>query len=166
MRITISGTPGTGKTTTAKLVSEILNLELISLTDAVRENELYTSYDERRKSFIVSPQKVRSYFSEKKGYVLEGVVAYMAPSDFAVVLRTDPKVLRKRLEEKGYSKEKIEENVEAEKLDVVLVSAVSENENVIQIDTTHRTPEETARIIVEAVTQGKRVFEDVCWLEE
>ena len=55
--------------------------------------------------------------------------------------------LKKRLEKRGWSEEKIKENVEAEALDVILCETVDihSEKNVFEIDTTDRQPQEVGR---------------------
>lgn len=71
-----------------------------------------------------------------------------------VILRTEPKELRKRLREKGFNKSKIEENLEAEALDVCLIEAIEKHREVYEIDTTNKNPEEVAEEITE-ILKGK-----------
>ncbi len=67
---------------------------------------------------------------------------------------------------RGYSKEKIGENVEAELVDVILVEALEENENVIEVDTTGKTPEEVVDEILRLIQKGvKRRVGIVDWSE-
>jgi len=52
-----------------------------------------------------------------------------------------------RLEARGYSEEKIRENIEAEALDVILVEAFEWCEKVFEINTTEKSIEETGQDI-------------------
>jgi adenylate kinase len=63
-------------------------------------------------------------------------------------------VLRHRLEERGWSPEKVRENVEAEAIDVIVQEAVGRLPFVFEVDTTEATPNETAESIL-AILQGK-----------
>jgi len=72
-----------------------------------------------------------------------------------VVLRCSPDVLEARLAARGYAREKVRENAEAEALDVILFETleVHPQETVLEIDTTDRSPAETADLI-EGFIQG------------
>ncbi|AFK22405.1 putative AMP/CMP kinase [Pyrococcus sp. ST04] len=104
-----------------------------------------------------------AYFVEKKlkgkNVVLDGHLSHLMPVDLVVVLRAHPRIIGERLKERGYSREKIGENVEAELVDVILIEALDNNENVIEIDTTNKTPEEVVNEILELMKSGvkKRV---------
>jgi adenylate kinase len=58
-----------------------------------------------------------------------------------IILRCRPDILKSRLLKRGYSKEKIRENVEAEALDVILVETLDIHPpgNILEIDTTSAT---------------------------
>ena len=71
--------------------------------------------------------------------ILEGHFSHHF-ADWSIVLRLLPSELEARLEARGYSAEKIRENLEAEALDVILVEAVEICSRVDEIDTTGRAP--------------------------
>ena len=136
MRIGITGTPGTGKTTAA----HHLNHEFIDLGDYARKKGL----GEPGKEFKVDVEALNESLPEDCW--VEGHLAHKIDLDHCIVLRTDPKILRERLEKRGYPEKKIEENVEAEAMDLIL-SEASKRHKVYEIDTTGRKPVEVAEEI-------------------
>jgi len=80
-----------------------------------------------------------------------------------IVLRTRPDVLLQRLKPRNYPEKKIQENVMAEMLDYCLSKAEKRYKNVWQIDTTNRSPEETADAILAAIKSGTPIREEVDW---
>ncbi|MCJ7640224.1 MAG: AAA family ATPase, partial [Euryarchaeota archaeon] len=87
------------------------------------------------------------------GLVIEGHISHHLSVERVIVLRTNPAVLRGRLQEKGFSEKKIRENIEAEILDVILIEALGlHGNNVYEVDSTGglRT---TAQLVWE-ITQG------------
>lgn len=58
--IVITGTPGTGKTTHAQLLSEHspVPLQHISVSELVKEKMLYDGFDEEWQSYVVDEDKV------------------------------------------------------------------------------------------------------------
>ena len=164
-KVAITGTPGTGKTTTASLLSRLTGIPVYHISNLV--HALKGEYDTARKVYCIDTQALRALFAPKKEFILEGLTAHYVPCQLCVVLRTSPKVLEERLKGKGYSGRKLKENVEAERL-AVIATEVVENPPasvVAQIDTTTKTPEEVARLILECMNTGKEVFESVDWLE-
>ncbi|MEM4780987.1 MAG: adenylate kinase family protein [Halalkalicoccus sp.] len=154
MRIAVTGTPGTGKTSATKRLEE--EYDVLHLNDAIEREGLYTGRDEERDSLVVDLEALREYVGDREG-IVESHLAHHLPADRVVVLRCDPESLEARLRERGESEAKAEENAESEELDLILSEAVAEHglESVYEIDTTDRSPEEVAREI-ERVMAGDR----------
>lgn len=146
--IIISGSPGTGKTSVAKLLSKELNYKLIKINEFAKEKNLITGKDKKRNSDIVDTLKLKKEISRLKGnFVIEGHLAHFAKGDFCIILRTNPKELEKRLRNKKWDSSKIKENVEAELIDLILQEALQINKNVYEIDTTNKKPKEIVKKI-------------------
>lgn len=165
MILSISGTPGVGKTTIARILAEKLGYEYVSLRDfALRhgigegEEELEIDVDELVKA-------TKKEF-EGRNVVFDGHLSHLIPSDFVIILRLHPRLIGERLSKRGYPKKKVSENVEAELVDVCLVEAIESNENIIEVDTTNKTPEEIVEEILNLMKAGvKRRFGIVDWSE-
>jgi len=141
--ITVTGTPGTGKTT----VSEALDLPVIHLTEFVKERGLGEQKDEFEVDIDSMVQALDEETEEYDGVVIEGHLAHYYQSDICFVLRCNPEVLDERLEERDYSESKVRENLESEALDIVLAQAVEHQETVVEIDTTDMSTEEVVEEI-------------------
>lgn len=166
MIIAVTGTPGVGKTTISKLLAEKLGYEYVNLRDyalekgigEMKENEFEIDVDELREAFG------RDF--KGKNVVADGHLSHFLKADLVIVLRANPKLIAERLKERGYGREKLGENVEAELVDVILVEALEENENVIEVDTTGKTPEEVVEEILNLIRRGvKRRVGIVDWSE-
>lgn len=153
----ITGTPGTGKKSVSPLVAGRLHLRCLSFNDLAREHHALN-----RRGDEVDVDFLRSRISER---VLGPVLLYghLLPyvlerrrARIVVVLRCDPKVLKRRLAARGYPAKKIEENVEAELIGVVSADAYSAfgSEKTIEFDTTPSAPEEAAEKIARLVRGG------------
>ena len=150
MKIALTGTPGTGKSTVAMLVDAGFTIVDVN---AIIKDRYNLGMDEERNSAIADLDGLSRYAEQLPGdCILEGHVAHLLPVDRIVVLRASPAVLRKRLEARGWSGEKIEENLEAEALDVILVEALELSDNVYEIDTTERTPAMVAGCVREIIS--------------
>ncbi|WP_297497596.1 adenylate kinase family protein [Thermococcus sp.] len=164
MIIAVTGTPGVGKTTVSKLLAERLNYDYVNLRDYALKNglgemkgdELELDVDELTETFA------REF--RDRNVVADSHLAHHMPADIVVVLRAHPRLIGERLKARGYSKEKVGENVEAELVDVILVEAIDKNENVIEVDTTGKTPEEVVEEILGLLGRGvKRRVGIVDW---
>jgi adenylate kinase len=56
--ILITGTPGTGKTTTSEQVAAATGLRHINVGDWVKEKELHSGWDAEHQAFIMDEDKV------------------------------------------------------------------------------------------------------------
>ncbi|MFB6218752.1 MAG: adenylate kinase family protein [Halobacteriaceae archaeon] len=152
MRVAVTGTPGTGKTTAVELVETAL--PVVHLNELIREAGLHRGRDEERDSLYADLDAVADRLPEEA--LVESHLAHHLPADRVVVLRCHPGELAERLDGRE-SAASVEENAEAERLDVVLAEAVERHgrESVYEIDTTGRTPGAVAADI-EAVLAGER----------
>lgn len=151
MRIAITGTPGTGKTTATDQLDT--DLDVISLNELIREEGLTTGTDADRDSLVADLGEIEARLSDRDHIVVESHLAHHLDVDRVVVLRCHPTELKRRLLDRGESEPKAEENAEAEALDVILSEAVDRHglENVYEIETTDREPEAVAEAIEAAI---------------
>ncbi|PSQ51313.1 adenylate kinase [Halobacteriales archaeon SW_8_65_20] len=171
MRIAVTGTPGTGKTTAVERVE--IDLDVIHLNDVIEREGFETGRDDQRGSLVADTDALGEWLDGRTG-IVESHLAHRFPADRVVVLRCHPDELETRLTERGERSEtaredtassetpqplarKARENAKAEALDIVLSEAVATHgrESVYEIDTTDRTPEEVATEI-ERVVAGER----------
>lgn len=155
MRVALTGTPGTGKTTVASHLET--DLDVIDLNRLVEDEDLTAGEDAKRDSWIADLTALRNHLAGRDDVVFESHLAHHLPVDRVVVLRCHPVELERRLRERGASVEKAAENADAEALDVVLAEAVAEHGEgaVYELDTTDRSPDAVARE-VEAVLRNER----------
>jgi adenylate kinase len=155
MRVVVTGTPGTGKTTATEHVET--DLDVVHLNDLIREEGLDEGEDPERGSLIADIDALQERLADRDDVLIESHLAHHLDADRVIVLRCHPRQLRERLLDRGEDGAKAAENAEAEALDVVLSEAVNEHgiENVYEIDTTDRSPEAVAADI-EAVIAGER----------
>jgi adenylate kinase len=156
MRVALTGTPGTGKTTVAELVET--DLGVVHLNDVIREAGLTESVDEERDSLVADLDAVGSWLdANAREALVESHLAHLFDADRVVVLRCAPEELERRLLDRGESGTKAHENAESEALDVILAEAVERHgeATVYEVVTTDRSPVAVARE-VEAVLAGER----------
>jgi adenylate kinase len=156
VRVAVTGTPGTGKTTAVEAVET--DLEAIHLNDVIKSEGLTTDYDDDRDSAVADMAAVAEWLTDREGILFESHLAHEFEADRVVVLRCRPEKLADRLAERGDESETyIAENAESEALDLILSEAVSRHgeEAVYEVDTTDRTPAEVADAI-ESVIAGTR----------
>ena len=153
MLISISGTPGTGKTSVSNKLGRLLGCRVIHLTDLAVEKNLFCGYDEGRKSKVVDLDKIKDavFDIEENNLIIESHFSHEIPADVSIILRVHPRELRKRLENRKWRKKKVEENIEAEIMQICVEEARDVNRRVIIIDTTGKNPSETAAKIAKTL---------------
>ena len=172
----VTGTPGVGKSSVSKILASILGARLVSIGELVKREGLYTGWDEKRETLIADTDRLSERISEiisaeRRTMIIEGhyAVHVIPPEkvDLIFILRRDPRELKKTLEDRGYSRRKIMENLAAEILDVCLFDAVDVCgvEKLCEINTTSKSPREVVNEIL-SVIKGERkpVVGIVDWL--
>lgn len=168
MRVAVTGTPGTGKTTATSLLENRIerdagttdhlpSLDVIHLNDVLETAGLYTAVDAERGSKIADMEALESWLADREDVLFESHLAHHFPADRVVVLRCRPDLLEQRLRDRGEPEAKAVENAESEALDVVLAAAVERHgvDVVFEIDTTDRDPDAVADALL-AVLTGDR----------
>ncbi|KAF6766337.1 AAA domain-containing protein [Ephemerocybe angulata] len=129
--IVITGTPGTGKSTHAQMLAQEspVPLKHINVGDLVKERNLYEEYDAEWESYTVDEDKLLDELEvivAEGGVILDWHTCEIFPErwpDLVVVLRCNHTKLWERLEKRNYPLKKIQENNEAEIMDVVIMEA-------------------------------------------
>jgi len=162
MRLALTGTPGTGKTTVADRLDDGGDRAVVHLNGAIREAGLWSERDDERDSLVADPDAVADWLAanapDAPHVIVESHLAHLFEADRAVVLRCHPDELAARLEgREGTAPGEIRENAESEALDVILSEAVERfgADRVHEIDTTGRDAGAVADG-VRAVLRGER----------
>merc|ERR1712086_465254 len=147
--ILITGTPGTGKSSTAELAAAMTGLQHIDVSKMVVEKGLHEGYDEEFQTHLIDDDKVVDELEEitsEGGTIIDthSLLDYMPERwfDLCVVLRTKNEVLYPRLEARGYSDKKIQENVECEIMEVVAEEARESYKQEIYVEFDSNTADE------------------------
>lgn len=153
MKIALTGTPGTGKTSIADEL-EKRGYKIIRINDIA--NDFTIGYDEERQSKIVDEDALDEYIKEIKEdgiLFIEGHLSHLLNVDAVIILRCNPEELEKRLKEKKWNERKIKENLEAEALDIILDRALEKHKKIWEIDTTKKSIDEIADEIEKIVKE-------------
>ena len=156
----ITGVTGTGKTSVATRLAELLYLEYLELNTLVLEKGFYLGYDINRDSVIIDDEllvsSVESIINRKKRICLVGsVIPLDSTFHFIIVLRCHVDILRRRLKSRGYPEEKVEANIEAEIMNIAYYDAVEliSSHHIIEIFTDEYSIDGTCNQIISIVRQ-------------
>ncbi len=153
MRWAITGTPGTGKTTVGSRLD--LDRPIVHIHDLLADDRFIAGEDPSRDTTIVDLDALSAWVADQPtNVIIESHLAHHLPVDRAIVLRCHPEELCQRLEARNTAS--IEENVESERLDLILVEAIDRigSDAVFEIDTTGRSIQEIVTD-VEATIRGE-----------
>jgi adenylate kinase len=158
MIVALTGTPGTGKSSVGSILSrtyDVRRVEELARERGCIEGEEGEGED---KVLIVDIRCLSERLPKITSGVLiiEGHLSHLLPSSLTIVLRCNPLKLKDRLSKKGWKREKILENTEAELLDIILFEAMERGAKIYEIDTTDRKVEEVSEIIVEIIESERR----------
>jgi adenylate kinase len=163
VRCALTGTPGTGKTS----ISKLLNTKIVHLSDYYEaSSEGKTNSGE----WLIDLDKLNNLVKklELDEVFYEGHTSHTLDNlDMVILLRCDPSILKDRLATRNYSEEKINENLEAEALNIIYDEAL-ENitaDKIFQLDTTNRTPQENAKNLVEFMNGNIKLDENFDYSE-
>lgn len=163
--VIISGTPGTGKTTVSNKISELMEVKVITLNELAISEGLIHDFDKKRETNIVDIDKLVSHVLKlieelkKKGtqlLIIESHFSDIIPNNminYAIVLRCEPDVLRDRLEKRGYNKNKVAENIQAEILGNCANFLIKKDleSPILEIDTSNLDVNSVTKIILDIV---------------
>jgi len=170
----MSGTPGTGKTSTSRLLAKNLYWQHIDLGELALQNGFLRGYDRHRNVPIVDLKGIRNEVlritrnSRSKVTLLDGSFSHLVPIRknvlAVVVLRCHPDELARRLKRKGWGEEKIRENIQSEILGVCKSEALRLHERVREVDTTRRDARGVSRSVTALYREGFPRTAGIDWL--
>ena len=156
MKISLTGTPGTGKTTISRMFKN--EVEIIHLNFLVNKYKNLWEYDNFRKTKIIDIDKLNEIvdnyiytkISNNNIILIEGHLSHLLKGvDKVILLRLHPLELKKRLKKRKWEKNKIKENIESEILDIILCECIENfsNSDIFEIDTTGKEIKDIYNII-------------------
>lgn len=138
MYVALTGTPGTGKTSAARILGKRGRLTVTVEELASRYGALESGSGEKE----VDTEKLSAAALEpEETVIVVGHLAHYVPNTVCIILRCHPAAIKERLSSRGYTREKLLENMEAEAVDIILSEAIEAWENVFEVDTTDLEPE-------------------------
>jgi adenylate kinase len=159
LRLVITGNPGVGKHTSAKIIAEKVGMEIIDLNQVAIENNAIAKKTDRSLEIDIKRlvRVLEKLLKTKKDLLLVGHLApyVIKPAGISLVavLRRSPYELEKTLKKRGYSVEKVQENLASEILGISLYDSLRTfgKRKVAEFDTTSKNPEQTADEIIAAL---------------
>lgn len=166
--ILISGTPGVGKSSVSRLLARQLTAIHVNISKLAEREQLIHGKDQGRGTLIADTdelsKRIQSILRRSESDVIvDGhyAVDVVQPSNVHVVfvLRRDPDELKSILDERGFTGNKLWENLSAEILDVCLWDAIVTcgEDKVCEIDVSGKNIEETVSEILLTLNKKKKL---------
>jgi len=152
MIIIVTGTPGTGKTALAKSLALTLDYIYISDKDLIENYDLVEEHDDERDSDIIDEEKFAESLKrecKKQNCVVDSHLSHFidpADIDLCIVTQCELETLKKRLELRDYTEEKIRENLDCEIFETIKFEAIEMGHHVLELSTEHQMEENIAII--------------------
>ncbi|KAF3341600.1 P-loop containing nucleoside triphosphate hydrolases superfamily protein [Carex rostrata] len=127
--VLVTGTPGTGKTTTSSLLADATGMHHFNISDLSREKGLHDGWDDELDCHVINEDLVCDEIEDKMdegGNIVDYHGCEFFPErwfDLVVVLQTDNSILHDRLTSRGYMGAKLTNNIECEIFQVLLEEA-------------------------------------------
>ncbi|KAI9790381.1 MAG: factor activating pos9 [Peltula sp. TS41687] len=144
----MTGTPGVGKTSHCETLAENTGLKHLSINQIVKERHCHEGWDADFQSWIVDEDRLLDSIEEEVkegGNIIDWHACDLFPEswiDLVVVLRTETSVLYDRLASRCYKKEKLDENMESEIMQVLLDEARESYDEDMVVELKSDTPED------------------------
>ncbi len=169
MLIALTGTPGTGKSSTAAVLSA-QGWKVLEVNDLAKRYGLLRCKDVARDSYEIDPDELQEAL-EREGFtegILVGHLAHLLDVDLIVVLRCHPTELAERLAGQGWPPGKVSENALAEALDVILAEAMDAGAPVLEVNTTEMSHQSAAEAVLSVLAGEKEKYAvgNIDWSEE
>lgn len=164
MRIIVTGSPGTGKTTAAKALGKRTGYPVLNEKQFALEQKI-GKWDSKENEIVIPLAKfakaLNNLLSREKNIILEGhlLCELKLKADYVVLIRVHPELLETRLEARGYSAEKVQDNVFCEGIDYCKkhLARNTPKEKIVEIQSGKSIKETLDRIITGLKEKGAKL---------
>ena len=135
MVISITGSPGTGKSTVCSELSES-GYSVTSVRKLAEQNNCIEEYDSVQETYPIDVNALRVKSDLSEYDFIDGHLSHLLKTDAVVILRCKPEKLKPRLEKRGYSEKKTRSNLEWEYLSGIASELSQDARPIIELDST------------------------------
>ncbi|KAF7649946.1 hypothetical protein LDENG_00133550 [Lucifuga dentata] len=164
--ILLTGTPGVGKTTLGKELAQRTGLTYVNVGEMAQEGQLYDGYDEDYQCPVLDEDRVVDELDEKMeegGMIVDYHGCDFFPERWfhiVFVLRTESDTLYTRLESRGYTGKKLQDNVQCEIFQTIYEEAKEAYRDEIIHQLSSNTPDDLERNLEQIVQWSEQWMKD------
>jgi adenylate kinase len=163
MKLLITGTPGTGKTTIARVLGKMMKCPVFNEMETALQEGI-GEIDPKTREILIPEKKLektlKKRLAKEKNAVIEGhvVCETRLPVDWVILLRASPSLIERRLQKRKYSEEKIQDNVLCEGIDYCKkqIEKRYPEKKVIEVYNEKEIKQALAQIILEVTRRQKK----------
>ncbi len=166
----ITGNPGTGKHTVARILAKKLKLDLVDINKIAIDEGIAKKNADSLDVDVKKLKKILEKRTSKNALFVGHLAPYVSSRgkvEFAIVLRRNPYSLERSYKKRGYTKKKSIENLGSEILGITYYDTIKNigRKKTLQFDTTKISIRETVKKIELLFAKGKTREDDVDWLK-
>lgn len=166
----ITGNPGTGKHTVSKRLAKRLGVELVDINKIAISEGLVKKIDDILEVDTGRLKKIIDKKVQRSALLVGHLAPYVVSRrkvEVAVVLRRDPYNLERVYRRRGYTKQKVLENIGSEILGIIYHDTVKYigHKKTFQFDTTGKPILQTVDEIASLFAKGKARQDKIDWLK-
>ncbi len=164
--LVITGTPGVGKHTIGKQISQDMKLDIIDINEVAKSNGLVNDTTNDIDTDVLGDILRPNLTS--RSLVIGHLAPYVLDVDIVtriIILRRNPYELETIYNQRGYSKSKTFENMASEILAIIAFDTIVKfQERAVEIDVSKKTVDESVCMISSVITDDIYSNIDVDWL--
>ena len=169
MSLVITGNPGVGKHTVAKLVAKKLDLKLIDINKVVMQKGIFEKSQGTLNVDVIKLKKTLGKLITKDSIVVGHLAPYVVPRKqvkLAIILRRNPYKLISVYKKRGYSHQKSIENIGSEILGIIYYDSIKGfgSDRTFQLNTTGKSVDIIVKKITDLFTKDTISEDEVDWL--
>lgn len=166
----ITGTPGTGKHTVARILARKLELELIDVNKVSINEGIAKKNGQVLEVDVLKLKKILGKKTPKNALLVGHLAPYVVSKnkiEIAVVLRRNPYNLERVYKKRRYDKKKLLENLGSEIIGITYYDMIKNagHNKTFQFDTTNKSVSSTVKKIESLFAKGKAKEDNVDWLK-
>ncbi len=171
MKIIITGTPGTGKTSIARQLSKKEKIEIYDCKKLIEKINAFKINDDGEMEVLMPKFRnaLKKWLLKKEDWIIEShlLCEIKLDADFIFVLRCNKKNLEKRLKKRKYNLKKIEDNILVELLDYCyLKSKKNLYGKIFEVDTSEKSVKRCILDICSAISGKKNKIDETDYSKE